>query len=120
MTDHSPFSRFQDLLSDIFQFETGDLDFGIYRILNAKRKQVEAFITTDLQAVVDQAFGQYAATKSAVVADDLEAERAKVVAVLGDTAFDANGQLVLYQDTPLGQAYLVKERAASLTTATTR
>lgn len=76
MSDLSPFSRFQDLLSDIFYFGTGDLDFGIYRIRNAKRKQVETFITTDLELVVDQAFSQYAAAKSVVVAVDLEAERA--------------------------------------------
>lgn len=118
MTDRSPFSRFQDLLSDIFQFETGDLDFGIYRILNAKRKQVEAFITHDLHAVVDQAFGQYAATKTAVVAVDLEAERAKIIAAFGAAALDATGQLVMYQATPLGQAYLVMEKAAATSTTT--
>ncbi|KRT65269.1 MAG: 4-nitrophenylphosphatase, partial [Candidatus Dadabacteria bacterium CSP1-2] len=26
--------KFQDLLKKLFQFETSDLDFGIYRILN--------------------------------------------------------------------------------------
>jgi hypothetical protein len=27
--------KFQDLLRDIFQFESSDLDFGIYRILES-------------------------------------------------------------------------------------
>jgi adenine-specific DNA-methyltransferase len=33
-----------------------DLDFGIYRILNYKRKQVEEFITHRLSQIVDEAF----------------------------------------------------------------
>jgi adenine-specific DNA-methyltransferase len=41
--------RFQELLREIFQFETSDLDFGIYRILNYKRKQIEKFIDEDMR-----------------------------------------------------------------------
>jgi adenine-specific DNA-methyltransferase len=37
--------KFQGLLRTLFQFDCADLDFGIYRILNYKRQQVEAFIT---------------------------------------------------------------------------
>jgi len=32
--------KFQELLKKLFQFECADLDFGIYRILNYKRKQI--------------------------------------------------------------------------------
>ncbi len=31
-------------LKELFQFENADLDFGIYRIMNYKRKEIEAFI----------------------------------------------------------------------------
>jgi hypothetical protein len=40
-------SKFQSLLNEIFQFEASDLDFGIYRILNYKRDQIEKFIKGD-------------------------------------------------------------------------
>jgi adenine-specific DNA-methyltransferase len=40
--------KFQELLKNIFQFEISDLDFGIYRILNYKREQIEKFIQKDL------------------------------------------------------------------------
>jgi len=36
--------KFQDLLTGLFQFETSDLDFGIYRILNYKREQLRGVL----------------------------------------------------------------------------
>lgn len=36
------------LLRTIFQFENEDLDFGIYKILNHKKKEIESFIQKDL------------------------------------------------------------------------
>jgi len=35
-------------LREIFQFESEDLDFGIYRIMNYKHKEIEKFIEEDL------------------------------------------------------------------------
>ena len=35
-------------LREIFQFESEDLDFGIYRIMNYKRKEIEDFIEKEL------------------------------------------------------------------------
>jgi hypothetical protein len=32
--------RLQDLLKDLFQFESKELDFGIYRIMNHKRGEI--------------------------------------------------------------------------------
>lgn len=40
--------KFKELLKELFQFEASDLDFGIYRILNYKRDQIEKFINKDL------------------------------------------------------------------------
>jgi hypothetical protein len=52
--------KFQNLLRQLFQFDCADLDFGIYRILNYKRKQVEEFIAHRLPQIVDEAFQAYA------------------------------------------------------------
>jgi hypothetical protein len=35
--------RFQTLLRELFQFDSADLDFGIYRIMNHKRAVIERF-----------------------------------------------------------------------------
>ena len=40
--------RFQELLREMFQFDSSDLDFGIYRIMNFKRDAIERFVQKDL------------------------------------------------------------------------
>ena len=35
-------------LKEMFQMDQADLDFGIYRIMNAKRDEVERFLDKDL------------------------------------------------------------------------
>jgi len=40
--------KFQDLLRQLFQFEAADLDFGIYRIMNARRKEIMRFFDEEL------------------------------------------------------------------------
>ena len=36
------------LLREVFQFENEDLDFGIYKIMSYKKKEIESFIQKDL------------------------------------------------------------------------
>ena len=38
--------RLQDLLNDLFQFESKELDFGIYRNMNHKRGEMGTGSTT--------------------------------------------------------------------------
>jgi adenine-specific DNA-methyltransferase len=40
----SPLDRLKSFLNEIFQFETQDLDFGIYKIMHYKRKEIRNFI----------------------------------------------------------------------------
>jgi len=56
--------KFQDLLKRLFQFETSDLDFGIYRILNYKRDKIEKFIEEDLKNKVESAFAKHRGERS--------------------------------------------------------
>ena len=51
--------KFQELLKGLFQFETSDLDFGIYRILNYKRDRIKKFIEDDLVTRVKNSFAKY-------------------------------------------------------------
>ena len=55
-------TKFQELLSKIFRFDSSDLDFGIYRIINYKRKWVDDFITKTIPNKVNEAFSRFPST----------------------------------------------------------
>jgi len=38
------YDKFKDILREMFQMDQADLDFGIYRIMNAKRDEIEKFL----------------------------------------------------------------------------
>lgn len=46
--------RFIKLLEEIFEINKSDLDFGIYRILNFKRKEIENFFRNRLPALIEK------------------------------------------------------------------
>jgi hypothetical protein len=43
----TPSEKLQQLLREFFQFDSSDLDSGIYRVVNFKRAAVEGFIQKD-------------------------------------------------------------------------
>ncbi|MCS7299919.1 MAG: site-specific DNA-methyltransferase, partial [Spirochaetia bacterium] len=63
--------KFQNLLKELFQFKASDLDFGIYRILNYKRKQIKKFIEEDLKNKVNEVFVKYEKEEESQVFNDL-------------------------------------------------
>ena len=100
-------ARFQDLLRQLFQFDCADLDFGIYRILNYKREQVEDFISTRLPQIVDEAFAEYAVADRMALEQQLEQKRQEMMVEYRDQAFDEYGQLsFVFHKTRLGEQYL--------------
>lgn len=40
--------KFRDILAEILQLDQAELDFGIYSIMNQKRKDIEAFLNNRL------------------------------------------------------------------------
>lgn len=50
-------NRLLKKLSELFQLDQPDLDFGFYRIMHAKAQEVQDFIGTDLLKIVADAFG---------------------------------------------------------------
>jgi adenine-specific DNA-methyltransferase len=112
--DQEALKKFQDLLRQLFQFDCADLDFGIYRILNYKRKQVEEFITHRLPQIVDEAFQAYAEAEKENLQREIERKRQEISQAFGEQAFDQQGQLQLaFRETPLGREYLaLQERKA--------
>jgi len=51
-------NRLMKKLSELFQLDQPDLDFGFYRIMHAKAQEVQDFIGTDLLNIVADAFGE--------------------------------------------------------------
>jgi adenine-specific DNA-methyltransferase len=70
--------KLQFLLRKLFQFESADLDFGIYRIMNRKRDVIEKFIEKDLIAAVDAEFGKTSLTDKAHYLAEVEALAGKL------------------------------------------
>src|SRR5438270_6297674 len=44
----SNYDKFKALLQELFMFDQADLDFGIYRIMNVKRDEINRFLENDL------------------------------------------------------------------------
>ncbi len=57
--DNNMLVKFQNLLNELFQFDSSDLDFGIYRILNYKRKEIDNFIQNKLCSIVEESFQKH-------------------------------------------------------------
>jgi adenine-specific DNA-methyltransferase len=104
--------KFQELLRDIFQFESSDLDFGIYRILNYKRDEVEKFINQKLPQIIEDAFQKHKKNLSEDIHEEYERVRREIIRTLGNNAFTPTGELnPVFADTNIGQEYLrIKEQ----------
>jgi len=51
--------KLKNILREMFQLDQADLDFGIYRIMNQKRYEIEQFLDRDLLPQVKNAFIQF-------------------------------------------------------------
>ena len=99
--------KFQELLKKLFQFEVSDLDFGVYRILNYKRGQIEKFIQKDLVERIDSAFSKHKDERLTSISQRFEEAKDKIIQTLGKDAFTPTGELrEQFKDTPLGRDYL--------------
>ena len=70
------FSKLITLLRELFQLDQPDLDFGLYRVMHAKRDEVSQFLDKDLLPQVRHAFAQYKTADKA----ELEKELSKLIA----------------------------------------
>ncbi len=55
--------KFKELLEKLFKFESADLDFGIYKIINEKRDHIDEFLEEELQKKVEGELDKFLETK---------------------------------------------------------
>src|SRR5690554_481285 len=99
--------RLQTKLRELFQFESADLDFGIYRILNHKRDDIERFIEVDLLDAVNQALAEMSGDQRAEIEAAVAKEKRVIEKNLGRDAFNEYEELAeSFHTMPLAEEYL--------------
>lgn len=68
----SNYNQLKDVLNDIFELNKADLDFGIYRIMNQKRKQVNEFIEKQLPEDIKKALSDTQSSDKTEIENELK------------------------------------------------
>jgi len=83
---------FTNLLKEIFELDKSDLDFGIYRVMNLRKAQIEAFLTDRLPEMVQETLAPFAQDSREEIRAQMTqieksaADMGMTVSVLPDTA----------------------------------
>ena len=75
------FDRLKAILREMFQLDRGDLDFGLYRIMNLKVKEIEGFLDNDLLTQVRTALAGNTADALAELEKELAESRGQAKAL---------------------------------------
>ena len=86
------FDKLKQVLEKLFQFDQADLDFGIYRIMNAKRDEIRRFLDADLLPQVQTELGKLAGGDRAELEREL-ADAIKSAQSLGVTNVEELGKV---------------------------
>ena len=102
--------KLQDLLQKLFRADAADLDFGIYRIINYRRDQLQTFIDDELPTIVDNILNADAVAKAAQ--QKVENMAQQIRQTLGDNVIDTSGHLInnAFENVPILQEYLAARR----------
>jgi adenine-specific DNA-methyltransferase len=72
MNPNKSFEKLKKKLAELFQLDQADLDFGIYRIMNERRDEINRFLESDLLPQVRKAFGEYKSSDKAEIQKELD------------------------------------------------
>lgn len=100
----SQYANLNQKLKNIFQIDRPDLDFGIYRILNARRKEINDYLDHRLKSKVEYYLED---AKGHVQGNQLESLTNQIKDEFGKRAFDEAGNLINDDaiESTLGQQY---------------
>jgi len=113
-----PKTKLKELLKELFQCDFGELDFGIYRIMNYRRREIEKFIDEDLIEIVDKEFEKFKEQNKEELLKKLsekENEIKKTEENLGEKILE-NGEIIgEYKNKKIGKEYIqIKEELKEL------
>jgi len=66
------FEKLSSLLEELFQTNQADLDFGIYRVINQRRDEINRFLDKELLSHVKEAFAGYQAVDASALDKELK------------------------------------------------
>ena len=75
------YDKLKGLLMELFQLDQPDLDFGIYRILHARKHEIEAFLDKTLPQQVQEALGQYWAAEKETLQKELALAKEQAISL---------------------------------------
>ena len=90
--------RFTKLLKEIFELDKSDLDFGIYRVMNLRKTQIEEFLTDRLPQMVQETLAPFAHGSK----EEIKAQLAEIETNAAQFGMDAAS---LPESNPMGQKY---------------
>lgn len=90
--------RFTDLMQQIFELDKSDLDFGIYRIMNIRKAQIEKFLNERLPEMVQETLAPFAQGSR----DEIKAQIAEIEKNARDFGMEAAS---LPETNPMGKKY---------------
>jgi len=96
------------LLKQLFQFDMQDLNFGIYKIMNFKRKEIEKFIEEGLIKAAEEEFKEYARVGMVDLQKEIERLRAEIIRDFGEGTIDEQGNVKKHEEAPKIKEYVNK------------
>ena len=66
------FDKLKTKLAELFQLDQADLDFGIYRIINARRDEITRFLENELLPQVQESFEEYRSSDKTEIQKELD------------------------------------------------
>jgi len=78
------FEKLKKLLSELFQLDQPDLDFGLYRVMRARSSEINKFLDEDLLPQIRTSFEAYAPADKAVIQKELD----KLIAGIKEAGMD--------------------------------
>jgi adenine-specific DNA-methyltransferase len=98
--------KLMDKLSEMFQFDQADLDFGIYRIINYKRDEIKRFLENDLMSQISEELAVLAQSSNKAELEKIEKD------IKNAQAMD------LDEETKAGMIEKLQEKKAAYTVTT--
>lgn len=107
-------TRLEDVksfLRKLFRFDAQDLDFGIYRLMNCKRHEIDRFIENDIVETAKQEFAEYFKMGNERQNSELEQLKREINRDFGEGTIDNSGKVTRNSEAPKIKEYLLKKQA---------